>query len=82
MSSSINGVLTPPVMGAVAFLMTEYVGISYVEVVKTAIVPAAISYVALVYIVHLEALKSGMTGTSGGSQVAINLPAQLCYRLA
>ncbi|MDJ0629665.1 MAG: TRAP transporter permease [Rhodobacter sp.] len=63
-SSSINGVLTPPVMGAVAFLMTEYVGISYVEVVKTAIVPAAISYVALVYIVHLEALKSGMTGSS------------------
>ncbi|MDJ0820679.1 MAG: TRAP transporter permease [Paracoccaceae bacterium] len=63
-SSSINGVLTPPVMGAVAFLMTEYVGISYVEVVKTAIVPAAISYVALVYIVHLEALKMGMTGTS------------------
>ena len=51
-------------MGAVAFLMTEYVGISYVEVVKTAIVPAAISYVALVYIVHLEALKMGMTGTS------------------
>jgi TRAP transporter 4TM/12TM fusion protein len=63
-SSSINGVLTPPVMGAVAFLMTEYVGISYLEVVKTAIIPAAISYVALVYIVHLEALKSGMTGTS------------------
>lgn len=63
-SSSINGVLTPPVMGAVAFLMTEYVGISYFEVVKTAIIPAAISYVALVYIVHLEALKSGMTGTS------------------
>ena len=63
-SSSINGVLTPPVMGAVAFLMTEYVGISYVEVVKTAIVPAAISYIALIYIVHLEALKSGMTGTS------------------
>jgi TRAP transporter 4TM/12TM fusion protein len=63
-SSSINGVLTPPVMGAVAFLMTEYVGISYVEVVKTAIVPAAISYVALIYIVHLEALKMGMKGTS------------------
>lgn len=59
-SSSINGVLTPPVMGAVAFLMTEYVGISYVEVVKTAVVPAAISYIALVYIVHLEALKMGM----------------------
>ena len=63
-SSSINGVLTPPVMGAVAFLMTEYVGISYVEVVKTAIIPAAISYMALVYIVHLEALKMGMKGSS------------------
>ena len=63
-SSSINGVLTPPVMGAVAFLMTEYVGISYIEVVKTAIVPAAISYIALVYIVHLEALKMNMPGTS------------------
>ena len=60
-SSSINGVLTPPVMGAVAFLMTEYVGISYVEVVRHAMVPALISYVALVYIVHLEAKKLGMT---------------------
>ncbi len=61
-SSSVNGVLTPPVMGAVAFLMTEYVGVSYVEVVKHAIVPALISYIALVYIVHLEALKSDMQG--------------------
>ncbi len=63
-SSSVNGVLTPPVMGAVAFLMTEYVGVSYVEVVKTAIVPAAISYIALIYIVHLEALKMKLPGTS------------------
>ena len=61
-SSSVNGVLTPPVMGAVAFLMTEYVGVTYVEVVRTAIVPALISYLALVYIVHLEALKSDMKG--------------------
>ncbi len=74
-SSSINGVLTPPVMGAVAFLMTEYVGISYVEVVKTAIVPAAISYVALVYIVHLEALKFGMTGTSRAHPITFILGA-------
>ncbi|PRY20961.1 TRAP transporter 4TM/12TM fusion protein [Aliiruegeria haliotis] len=74
-SSSINGVLTPPVMGAVAFLMTEYVGISYVEVVKTAIVPAAISYVALVYIVHLEALKMGMKGTSTTGNVKFILGA-------
>ena len=76
-SSSINGVLTPPVMGAVAFLMTEYVGISYVEVVKAAIVPAAISYVALVYIVHLEALKMGMKGTSRMNPVVFILTAIL-----
>ncbi|WP_298432329.1 TRAP transporter permease [uncultured Jannaschia sp.] len=76
-SSSINGVLTPPVMGAVAFLMTEYVGVSYVEVVKTAIVPAAISYVALVYIVHLEALKMGMTGTSRMNPIIFILRAVL-----
>nr|POR08922.1 C4-dicarboxylate ABC transporter [Cobetia sp. MM1IDA2H-1] len=70
-SSSINGVLTPPVMGAVAFLMTEYVGISYVEVVKTAILPAAISYIALLYIVHLEAVKMGMKGTSSRSPLKV-----------
>lgn len=74
-SSSINGVLTPPVMGAVAFLMTEYVGISYIEVVKTAIIPAAISYVALVYIVHLEALKAGMTSSTKLSNFQIILAA-------
>lgn len=76
-SSSINGVLTPPVMGAVAFLMTEYVGVSYVEVVKAAIVPAAISYVALIYIVHLEALKMGMKGTSRMHPVKFLLSAVL-----
>lgn len=76
-SSSVNGVLTPPVMGAVAFLMTEYVGIPYTEVVKAAIVPAAISYVALVYIVHLEALKMGMKGTSTMNPVLFILSAIL-----
>ncbi len=61
-ASSTNGQLTPPVMGAAAFLMVEYVGISYVEVIKHAFLPAIISYIALVYIVHLEAMKAGMQG--------------------
>ncbi len=61
-ASSVNGQLMPPVMGAAAFLMVEYVGISYVEVIRHAILPAAIAYVALLYIVHLEALKAGMQG--------------------
>ncbi|WP_253444890.1 TRAP transporter permease [Halomonas sp. Y3] len=61
-SSSVNGQIMPPVMGAAAFLMVEYVGIPYVEVIKHAFLPALISYIALIYIVHLEALKANMTG--------------------
>ncbi len=61
-AASTNGQLTPPVMGAAAFLMVEYVGISYLEVIKHAILPAMISYVALMYIVHLEACKLKMKG--------------------
>ena len=61
-ASSVNGQIMPPVMGAAAFLMVEYVGISYFEVVKHAFIPALISYIALVYIVHLEALKANMHG--------------------
>jgi TRAP transporter 4TM/12TM fusion protein len=59
-ASSVNGQIMPPVMGAAAFLMVEYVGISYVEVITHAFLPAAISYIALVYIVHLEAVKTNM----------------------
>ncbi len=61
-ASSTNGQLTPPVMGAAAFLMVEYVGISYIEVIKHAFLPAIISYIALVYIVHLEACKMNLKG--------------------
>jgi TRAP transporter 4TM/12TM fusion protein len=61
-ASSVNGQIMPPVMGAAAFLMVEYVGISYFEVIKHAFVPALISYIALVYIVHLEAMKANMQG--------------------
>jgi TRAP transporter 4TM/12TM fusion protein len=56
-ASSINGQIMPPVMGAAAFLMVEYVGIPYSEIVMHAFLPAIASYVALLYIVHLEALK-------------------------
>ena len=61
-AASTNGQLTPPVMGAAAFLMVEYVGISYFEVIKHAFLPAIASYIALVYIVHLEAMKADMKG--------------------
>jgi TRAP transporter 4TM/12TM fusion protein len=61
-ASSVNGQIMPPVMGAAAFLMVEYVGIPYIEVIKHAFLPAMISYAALLYIVHLEALKAGLEG--------------------
>ncbi len=61
-ASSTNGQLTPPIMGAAAFLMVEFVGIPLIEVMKHAFLPAIISYIALVYIVHLEAVKADMKG--------------------
>ena len=61
-AASTNGQLTPPIMGAAAFLMVEYVGISYLDVIRHALLPAIISYIALFYIVHLEAVKAGMQG--------------------
>ena len=67
-SSSVNGQIMPPVMGAAAFLMVEYVGIPYTEVIKHAFLPAIISYIALFYIVHLEALKAGIVGLPRRSQ--------------
>ena len=59
-ASSVNGQIMPPVMGAAAFLMVEYVGIPYTQVVKHAFIPALISYIALLYMVHLEAVKYDM----------------------
>jgi len=62
-AASTNGQIMPPVMGAAAFLMVEYLNLSYVEVIKHALLPALLSYVALLYLVHLEAVKAGMQGT-------------------
>jgi TRAP transporter 4TM/12TM fusion protein len=59
-ASSVNGQIMPPVMGAAAFLMVEYVGIPYIDVIKHAFLPAIISYIALLYLVHLEAVKNNM----------------------
>ncbi|MBT3535304.1 MAG: TRAP transporter permease, partial [Rhodospirillaceae bacterium] len=61
-ASSTNGQLTPPVMGAAAFLISEFTGISYQDIIIHALVPALVSYIALVYIVHLEALKLDLQG--------------------
>ena len=61
-ASSVNGQIMPPVMGAAAFLMIEYVNMPYSQLITHAFLPAFISYIALVYIVHLEAQKMGLKG--------------------
>ncbi len=61
-AASTNGQLMPPIMGAAAFIIAELIGISYFDVVKAAFIPAVSSYMALMYISHLEALKLGLKG--------------------
>ncbi len=56
-AASTNGQLMPPIMGAAAFIMAEIIGIPYLDVVRAALIPALISYIALFYVVHLEARK-------------------------
>jgi len=59
---STNGQLMPPIMGAAAFIIAEYCNMEYFEVIKAAFIPAVISYIALMYITHLEASKLGLKG--------------------
>ena len=61
-AASTNGQLMPPIMGAAAFIIAEYLGRPYLDVIRAAIVPALVSYLALFYIAHLEASKLGMKG--------------------
>ena len=61
-AASTDGQLMPPIMGAAAFIIAEYVNVPYIEVIKAAAIPAFISYGALFYITHLEACKLGIEG--------------------
>ncbi|WP_319475533.1 TRAP transporter permease [Marispirochaeta aestuarii] len=61
-AASTNGQLMPPIMGAAAFIIAEYLSLPYMEVVRAAAIPAFVSYFALFYITHLEASKRGMEG--------------------
>jgi TRAP transporter 4TM/12TM fusion protein len=61
-AASTDGQLMPPIMGAAAFIIAEYVNVPYLEVIKAAAIPAFASYAALFYITHLEACKLGLRG--------------------
>jgi len=63
-AASTDGQLAPPIMGAAAFIIAEYVNVPYLEVIKAAAVPAFASYAALFYITHIEASKLGLRGLS------------------
>ncbi len=71
-AAGVNGQLMPPVMGAAAFLIAEYVGITYAEVVKHAFLPAFLTYGALFYIVDIEAAKLGLRGLQRSSTAPIH----------
>ncbi len=61
-SASCGGQITPPIMGAAAFIMAETLGIPYNQLILVAIVPAALHYFAILYMVHLEAKRLKLTG--------------------
>ncbi len=60
--ASTGGQFMPPVMGAGAFIMADMLGVGYLEVVKAAILPGVLFYLALFWMVHMEALKAGLQG--------------------
>ena len=61
-AASTGGQIMPPIMGAAAFLMAEFVGVSYGEVAVRAILPAVLYFSGIFIMVHLEAKKSGLRG--------------------
>ncbi|QPZ93060.1 TRAP transporter permease [Thioclava electrotropha] len=61
-TSSMGGQIMPPVMGAVAFIMAETLGVDYVEVVKAALIPAILYFAGAFWMVHLEAGKRDLRG--------------------
>ena len=61
-AASTDGQLMPPIMGAAAFIIAEYVNVPYVDVIKAAAIPAFASYFGLFCITHLEASKHGIEG--------------------
>ena len=61
-TASMGGQIMPPVMGAVAFIMAETLGVSYAEVAKAAVIPALLYFASAFWMVHLEAGRLGLVG--------------------
>jgi len=61
-AASTGGQLMPPIMGAGAFLMAEFTNTSYLTIIKVALVPAIMYYLTVLFFVHFEAQKQGLSG--------------------
>ena len=61
-SASTGGQLMPPIMGAAAFVMAEFLRVPYLEIAKAAVIPAIIYFGAIFASVHFEALRTGLKG--------------------
>ena len=61
-ASSTGGQIMPPIMGAAAFIMAQFLGVGYVEIAKAALVPALLYYLAVGFMVHMEAKRLGLKG--------------------
>lgn len=62
--ASTGGQFTPPIMGAVGFVMAEFLGVSYTKVLIAALIPAFLYYLTLIFAVHFEAKRLGLSGLS------------------
>jgi TRAP transporter 4TM/12TM fusion protein len=63
-AASTGGQIMPPIMGAAAFIMAEFIGVPYVTIAKAAILPAILYYITVGLMVHFEAKKQGLQGIS------------------
>jgi len=61
-AASCGGQILPPVMGATAFIMAEYLGLPYIQIAAVAVVPALLYYLGVITIIHLRASKNGLVG--------------------
>lgn len=61
-AASSSGQFLPPIMGAAAFIMVEFTGIPYYQIIQSAIIPALLAYVGILFMVHFEASKNGIQG--------------------
>jgi TRAP transporter 4TM/12TM fusion protein len=80
-SASCGGQVTPPIMGAAAFIMAETLGIPYNQLILVAIIPAALHYFAILYMVHLEAKRLKLSGMDASEIPSLTLVLRSSWHL-